>query len=147
MKTPLPKQLPKKNRFWMHLTIKIIVFLIGLRISFIFGFTSLYLTISGMYFIFTNLGQRPKGTLSAYSVFNENFEELPGTFSEHIPGVKTRVRENTQKVVNKTNDDETKIIESYFAKESKMANAICFCGSQLKFKKCCIDKRKMYLKK
>lgn len=31
-------------------------------------------------FIFTNLGERKKGTLSAYSVFNKNFEKLPGTF-------------------------------------------------------------------
>ena len=29
--------------------------------------------------MFTNMGKREKGTLSAYSVFNENFERLQGT--------------------------------------------------------------------
>lgn len=29
--------------------------------------------------MFTNLGKRQEGTLSAYSVFNDNFERLAGT--------------------------------------------------------------------
>ena len=41
----------------------------------------LYLCLSGFVFIFTNLGKREPGTLSAYSVFNPNFEELPGTLT------------------------------------------------------------------
>ena len=40
-----------------------------------------YVSISGLIFIFTNTGKRKEGTLSAYSVFNEGYEELMGTFN------------------------------------------------------------------
>lgn len=45
------------------------------------GFGIVYLTSSIIGFIFCNLGRREEGTLSAYSVFNPNFERLDGTFS------------------------------------------------------------------
>ncbi|KAK4349616.1 hypothetical protein RND71_032371 [Anisodus tanguticus] len=45
----------------------------------------LFLLATGFGFIFCNLGHRRQGELSAYSVFNEDFQELPGTLNaEHI---------------------------------------------------------------
>ena len=51
----------------------------GLYAAAYFSFHSLYFIASGFYWMFTNLGKRKEGTLSAYSVFNENFERLHGT--------------------------------------------------------------------
>ncbi|KAF5781863.1 putative SAYSvFN domain-containing protein [Helianthus annuus] len=37
---------------------------------------------TGFAIIFVNLGKREQGDMSAYSIFNEDFRELPGTFNE-----------------------------------------------------------------
>lgn len=52
---------------------KIIIWIAGLYAAALFSLHTLYFIFSGFYFIFTNLGKREPGTLSAYSVFNENF--------------------------------------------------------------------------
>merc|ERR1712080_6677 len=57
------------------------LWLIGYLLFLDFGFGIVYLTGSIIGAIFCNLGTREKGTLSAYSVFNPNFERLDGTFS------------------------------------------------------------------
>ncbi|PHU08400.1 hypothetical protein BC332_20260 [Capsicum chinense] len=45
----------------------------------------LFLLATGFGLIFYNLGHRKQGELSAYSVFNEDFRELPGTLNaDHI---------------------------------------------------------------
>lgn len=41
----------------------------------------LYILGTGFAVIFLNLGQRQQGDMSAYSIFNEDFRELPGTFN------------------------------------------------------------------
>ncbi|XP_024987139.1 uncharacterized protein LOC112522254 isoform X2 [Cynara cardunculus var. scolymus] len=41
----------------------------------------LYILGTGFAIIFLNLGQRQHGDMSAYSIFNEDFRELPGTFN------------------------------------------------------------------
>lgn len=41
----------------------------------------LFILGSGFAIIFLNLGRRQHGDLSAYSIFNENFRELPGTLN------------------------------------------------------------------
>ncbi|KAL9231207.1 hypothetical protein vseg_006463 [Gypsophila vaccaria] len=41
----------------------------------------LYILATGFATIFLNLGHRQAGELSAYSIFNEDFRELPGTFN------------------------------------------------------------------
>lgn len=46
-----------------------------------FSIGPLYILTSIVAFIFLNLGQRRDGELSAYSVFNEGFRELPGTLN------------------------------------------------------------------
>eukprot|EP00236_Picocystis_salinarum_P005848 CAMPEP_0113926630 /NCGR_PEP_ID=MMETSP1159-20121227/3859_1 /TAXON_ID=88271 /ORGANISM="Picocystis salinarum" /LENGTH=206 /DNA_ID=CAMNT_0000927039 /DNA_START=29 /DNA_END=649 /DNA_ORIENTATION=+ /assembly_acc=CAM_ASM_000767 len=46
-----------------------------------FSVGPLYILTSIVAFIFLNLGQRREGEMSAYSVFNEGFRELPGTLN------------------------------------------------------------------
>ncbi|KAK2969528.1 hypothetical protein RJ640_029821, partial [Escallonia rubra] len=41
----------------------------------------LYILGTGFAIIFYNLGQRQHGDMSAYSIFNEDFRELPGTLN------------------------------------------------------------------
>ncbi|WJZ82673.1 hypothetical protein VitviT2T_002409 [Vitis vinifera] len=41
----------------------------------------LYILGTGFCIIFVNLGQRKHGDISAYSIFNEDFRELPGTLN------------------------------------------------------------------
>ncbi|KAI3515020.1 hypothetical protein L1887_13769 [Cichorium endivia] len=41
----------------------------------------LYILGTGFAIIFLNLGHRQHGDMSAYSIFNEDFRELPGTFN------------------------------------------------------------------
>nr|GMD94189.1 uncharacterized protein LOC109153148 [Ipomoea batatas] len=50
-----------------------------------FGIGPLYILGTGFGIIFYNLGHRQQGELSAYSIFNEDFRELPGTLNaDHI---------------------------------------------------------------
>ena len=62
------------------LGIKIIVWVAGLYISTNWNAQNLYFIISGIFFIFRNLGKRKPGELSAYSVFNKNFKKIAGSF-------------------------------------------------------------------
>ncbi|KAL2901463.1 SAYSvFN domain-containing protein 1 [Bienertia sinuspersici] len=41
----------------------------------------LFILGTGFFIIFWNLGHRKTGELSAYSIFNEDFRELPGTLN------------------------------------------------------------------
>lgn len=59
--------------------VKVVVWTVGLYLSTFYSFQNLYVIFTGFYLMFTNLGKREKGTLSAYSVFNDNFERLYGT--------------------------------------------------------------------
>jgi len=65
------------NVYFLYFTLWLIGYLLFLE----FGFGIVYLTSSIIGVVFCNLGTREKGTLSAYSVFNPNFERLDGTFS------------------------------------------------------------------
>lgn len=53
------------------------------------GFGSVFFCFSIIVFIFTNLGKRKPWEVSAYSIFNRNFERLPGTLNlnDIQPGV------------------------------------------------------------
>lgn len=46
-----------------------------------FDLGPLYVLATGFAIIFYNLGQRQPGDVSAYSIFNEDFRELPGTLN------------------------------------------------------------------
>ncbi len=61
----------------------IIAWIILLIISNKFKLAFLYLIGTGLYLIFTNLGTRKEGEISAYSVFNKNCEKILGTFDSN----------------------------------------------------------------
>ena len=48
------------------------------KISIIYSMQGLYVILTGFALIFTNLGTREKGTLSAYSIFNKGYKKLMG---------------------------------------------------------------------
>ena len=50
--------------------LKAILWIAGLYASAYYSFHTIYFVVTGFYFMFTNLGKRKEGTLSAYSVFN-----------------------------------------------------------------------------
>ena len=50
--------------------VKAVLWILGLYAAAYYSFHTLYFIFSGFYFMFTNLGKRKEGTLSAYSVFN-----------------------------------------------------------------------------
>ncbi|EEH51942.1 uncharacterized protein MICPUCDRAFT_22897, partial [Micromonas pusilla CCMP1545] len=41
----------------------------------------LFLLATGFFLVFAGLGTKKPGEASAYSLFNENFRELPGNFN------------------------------------------------------------------
>ncbi len=49
-------------------------------------FGTVYTIFSLILFIFLNLGKREEGTLSAYSIFNDNYEKLIGEFDSNSVG-------------------------------------------------------------
>ena len=95
--------------------------------------------------MFLNLGKRLPGTLSAYSIFNKNHEEILGTFSHQDVDnmlMNRNVQENRNSKKNKQEEEEEKEIfeqikQSYEKNLSKMGNKPCYCGSDRKYKKCC----------
>ena len=93
--------------------------------------------ISCFVFIFTTLGTRKSGSLSAYSIFNKNFEKLPGEFSaDQMLGIREPKNNNIENKIYE-DDGSIKFDENLFAMSSKLANKPCPCGSEKKFKKCC----------
>ena len=61
-------------------TLKIAVWLLLLYLSTFVNAQNLFFIVSGIVFIFLNLGKRKQGELSAYSVFNKGFKKIAGTF-------------------------------------------------------------------
>jgi hypothetical protein len=47
--------------------------------STVFNLQNLFVIVSGLALIFTNLGKRKRGQLSGYSVFNAGFRRAAGT--------------------------------------------------------------------
>ncbi|CAH9088539.1 unnamed protein product [Cuscuta europaea] len=63
----------------------IVVWFVLAPIAHRFDIGPLYILGTGFGIIFYNLGQRQHGELSAYSIFNEDFRELPGTLNaDHL---------------------------------------------------------------
>lgn len=56
----------------------------GFYASISFNFAQIFLIISIVAMMLTNLSKRERGTLSAYSVFNEGFQRLQGAFEENL---------------------------------------------------------------
>jgi hypothetical protein len=130
------------------------------------GFGSVFISASILVLIFANLGKRKPWELSAYSVFNRNFERLPGTlnlndiqpgigldrpeeenFNNVIENVPVNDELNRLRNVNRYNVDyrnnvaydtkHEKIKSDIKEKASQSLNSACNCGSNKKYKNCC----------
>ncbi|KRW98858.1 hypothetical protein PPERSA_04791 [Pseudocohnilembus persalinus] len=88
-------------------------------------FGLLFLSISGIIFIFTNLGARAPGTLSAYSVFNKNFEKIAGTLDH------TQI---DQQFGSSNQQQQQTLIQ-------QKPDEMCKCGSGNIYRKCCYWKQ------
>ena len=121
-----------------------------------FGVVFFLFTI--LYLVFTNTGERKPWELSAYSVFNPNFERIPGTFSadQFQPGLRMNNRnepeedfdnpefnEEIEREMNRKITYDTKA-ENKKRKMKEVAtqplNSACSCGSGKKYKNCCLKK-------
>lgn len=135
-------------------------------ISYYLEFGMIYLCGSIAYWIFTNLGTREEGEISAYSMFNNNFEKIAGTFgadlyekmlrkgnkNEKIDSnsiyagttqtltkdeLNKRKRNKNSKNTRKKNKNK-KSLTQHPKRLAKHGNKPCMCGSGLKYKKCCM---------
>ena len=122
-------------------------------ISYFLEFGSIFLCISIIYFIFNNLGKRKDGEISAYSMFNSNYERIAGTFDGSFYENMLRGKKNKPTFdaikTNKKNKNKNKNKKIKHPKRmNKSANKLCPCGSNIKYKKCCLKiKRKQQREK
>ncbi len=125
-----------------------------------FGFGLIYFFITIILLIFNNLGERKSWELSAYSIFNPNFERIPGSInSNNFNGIlnignnNNFIQDNIQQLNNFNNEIENELnrkIEYDTKSENKKRklkeiakqslNSICYCGSGKKYKNCCLKK-------
>ena len=128
-----------------------------------FGFGLIYFFITIILLIFNNLGERKPWELSAYSIFNPNFERIPGSInSENFNGMgilnignnnNNLIQDNIQQLNNFNNEIENELnrkIEYDTKSENKKRklkeiakqslNSLCYCGSGKKYKNCCLKK-------
>lgn len=123
-----------------------------------------YFFASIIAFIFTNLGERKPWQLSAYSIFNPNFERLPGTLSvsdiQSSMGINTIQREigsqngtiqenqisssSNQNVLSNERtiyESKAEVRKRELKQNAKQPlNSSCNCGSGKKYKNCCAKK-------
>ena len=126
-----------------------------------FGFGLIYFFITIILLIFNNLGERKSWELSAYSIFNPNFERIPGSInSNNFNGIlnignnnNNLIQDNIQQLNNFNNEIENELnrkIEYDTKSENKKRklkeiakqslNSLCYCGSGKKYKNCCLKK-------
>ena len=126
-----------------------------------FGFGLIYFFITIILLIFNNLGERKPWELSAYSIFNPNFERIPGSInSNNFNGIlnignnnNNLIQDNIQQLNNFNNEIENELnrkIEYDTKSENKKRklkeiakqslNSLCYCGSGKKYKNCCLKK-------
>jgi hypothetical protein len=123
------KRFVKNN--WKSL-LKLTIWLILGYIFYKFEFTIIFIILTAIYLMFSNLDwDGKKKELSAYSVFNKDCKQLPGQLTPdafmnelHIP--RRRIIQEKPNIMK-----ETKIVGR---------NDICPCGSKRRFKHCCIGK-------
>lgn len=130
-----------------------LVWLVLLVVSGRYGLGQLYFVISGMAFICLTLGKRDKRTLSAYSIFNKGAKRIEGDGinmgfynNSNQEGAYTTYyepekRENRFVRGRKKPEEYFEIRKSIIEKKnfSKFANQNCYCGSEHKYKKCCME--------
>lgn len=122
-----------------------------------FGFGLIYFFLTIIILIFNNLGERKPWELSAYSIFNPNFERIPGSInSENFNGMgilnignnnNNLIQDNIDRLNNFNNEIENELnrkIEYDTKSENKKRklkeiakqslNSLCYCGSGKKYK-------------
>jgi len=140
-------ELIKKFAFTRFFAYAVVWFMI-LKVAYNYNLGHAYVCITGLVLILTNLGQRKKGELSAYSVFNEGGKKLLGTFNSNQldPRYRNRRGQNEDdagEYAGLYDDDDDgehdgpQLQKTKLNKVSKMSNQPCYCGSGKKFKKCC----------
>ncbi|ETO36258.1 SEC-C motif family protein [Reticulomyxa filosa] len=127
-----------------HLTpqslLNIILWLVGwFFVCYLLEFGVVYLMITIIYLIFTNLGKRKKGELSAYSMFNHNFEQITGTFDGEFYDNMLRHGGSSTANLDKTK----KNIQQHQSNQN--INDPCACDSGKKYKKCCMKNSRQSL--
>jgi hypothetical protein len=128
-----------------------------------FGFGLIYFFLTIIILIFNNLGERKPWELSAYSIFNPNFERIPGSInSENFNGMgilnignnnNNLIQDNIDRLNNFNNEIENELnrkIQYDTKSENKKRklkeiakqslNSLCYCGSGKKYKNCCLKK-------
>ena len=128
-----------------------------------FGFGLIYFFITIILLIFNNLGERKPWELSAYSIFNPNFERIPGSInSENFNGMgilnignnnNNLIQDNIDRLNNFNNEIENELnrkIQYDTKSENKKRklkeiakqslNSLCYCGCGKKYKNCCLKK-------
>ena len=126
-----------------------------------FGFGLIYFFITIILLIFNNLGERKPWELSAYSIFNPNFERIPGSInSNNFNGIlnignnnNNLIQDNIDRLNNFNNEIENELnrkIQYDTKSENKKRklkeiakqslNSLCYCGSGKKYKNCCLKK-------
>lgn len=112
----------------------------------------------GVYLMMINFSTRKReaGELSAYSIFNKNFERAIGTFDSSSLGGFGRQDNTTNKKSRKrrrvsqddldSDDSETEEDRRilYWLKKGRFSNKKCYCGSPNKYKKCCLPSDRLY---
>jgi hypothetical protein len=74
------------KNYWKSL-LKLLLWVVLYYYFIKFEFGVVYFIFSLFYLIFSNLGNKENNSLSAYSVFNKNFQQIPGTItSESLLG-------------------------------------------------------------
>ena len=66
-----------KRSLWIKLFVFFFLWVMCIRI----GFGAIFFIAASFYLIFSNLRKERDSQLSAYSVFNEGYEQLEGTFN------------------------------------------------------------------
>ena len=132
------------------------------KLFIIYGFGLVYFFLTIILLIFNNLGERKPWELSAYSIFNPNFERIPGSMTsqniqngmgilnlnsntitqQHLDQINSFnneiENELNRKIEYDTKSENKKRKLKEIAKQS--LNSLCYCGSGKKYKNCCLKK-------
>ncbi len=132
------------------------------KLFIIYGFGLVYFFLTIILLIFNNLGERKPWELSAYSIFNPNFERIPGSMTsqniqngmgilnlnsntitqQHLDQINSFnneiENELNRKIEYDTKSEKKKRKLKEIAKQS--LNSLCYCGSGKKYKNCCLKK-------
>ena len=122
---------------------------VALLLAVYFEIGSVFAILFAMYLIFSNLGQgRGEGSSSAYAVFNDGQQALPGTIDASQYDSALRSGNTAMSVSNNNTSGSVASLAAQVAGDelvplirgpgrSRLANRPCPCGSGKKYKKCC----------